>query len=325
MGRRKILIFTAVGSAVAYAIFGLAGSLPFFFLSRALGGACAASIATAQAYVADVTTPEQRGRGMAMIGAALGAGFVFGPALAGVTAGWWGIRAPFFIASGMSVVSAIWTTLAVVEPPRHRVSEKRVLGAMLDAFRVPALAFYIVIFFLVIYAFSHIEATFPLWNFDELGFDERANGKIFAYIGLVLMVVQVTATPRLIRRLGEKRVISIGTIMMGIGCGVVPLFVRNWIELMVACTLMGGGNGLVNPAVTAAVSRSAPAHRQGEMLGVAQAMASGARIAGPTVGTFLYGHAGRPWPYLTTAVLLLLVGVVVSATRAGRIGTPTEQ
>jgi DHA1 family tetracycline resistance protein-like MFS transporter len=323
MGRRPILIATSIGSAIAFTVFGLADSLWLLFVARAFAGACGASISTAQAYIADVTAPEERARGMALLGAGFGLGFTVGPALAGVTAHFLGVRAPFFLAAGLALANSMWTTFALPEPSKHVESRAAGLRSLADAFRIRALAFYLSVFFVVVYAFSHVEATFILWNHDELGFSEFENGLIFTWIGVVLTCVQAFGTRMLVNRLGEVRLIALGTFLMAGSSLLLPLIEHAGWHLVVIAAFMAAGNAFNTPSITSAISRSAPVERQGEMLGVAQSVGALARIAGPAAATFLYGHVGHSWPYLTTAALAFLASCAVIARRAANRGTPT--
>jgi MFS transporter, DHA1 family, tetracycline resistance protein len=324
IGRKPVIVGTALGAAVAYVVFGIAGELWILFLARAIGGACGANISTAQAYIADVTPPEQRARGMAIIGAGFGLGFTFGPALAGLGTHFWGVRAPFFIAAGLALLNALLAATILPEPERHQPSTPpgsrlRSLG---DAFRVPRLAFFMGIFFLVTYAFAQIEATFALWTHAELGFEEKQNGWMFTYIGLVLTLVQVGATRRLTARFGEVPLVIAGCAVLGVGALLLPGTGAWWV-LLGPVTCLAVGNALYSPSLMATLSKAAPPDRQGEMLGIAQSVGALGRIVGPATGGLLFDVAGHSWPFLTTGVLMLLAAALVSA--RGRPGRDTSK
>jgi DHA1 family tetracycline resistance protein-like MFS transporter len=323
VGRRPVLLASAAAGGVAYVVFGLADSLAMLFVARAIGGACAANISTAQAYIADVTTPENRARGMAIIGAGFGLGFTFGPALGGLGSHFLGDRAPFFIAAGLTVVNVVWMLVALAEPTEHRVTRRRDLRSYADAFRTPSLAFYLVAFMVLTFAFSNIESTFALFNHARLGFQERGNGYVFMYIGIVLTVVQGVGTRRLVARFGERRLIGAGTALQAAGAAILP-FVHSIPVLLAGTTLIACGNALTSPSMMSTISRAAPADRQGETLGVAQSMGAFGRILGPAAGGYLFDLSrSRSLPYVCAAALLLVLAV--SAGLAARTDTPTGQ
>lgn len=313
VGRRPIIIMTALAGSAAYVIFGLASSLWLLFVARAFAGICGANISTAQAYVADVTTKETRARGMGMIGAALGLGFTVGPALGGI-ATHWGRHAPFFIAAGLSLVNALWATIALPEPERHASRPARGLRTLADALRLPTLAFYVLLFLLVTYAFSNIETAYVLYTKDELGFSERLNGYMFTLIGVVLVLMQGGAVRPLTRRFGSERLIAAGTLITAAG-SVLLVFARVPWQILAPTAIIAAGTALYSPSLSTVISVSAPPERQGEFLGVSQSAGAIGRIAGPSLAGLIYQHAGHIWPFLTCAVLLGLASLVTSFAR----------
>jgi MFS transporter, DHA1 family, tetracycline resistance protein len=146
---------------------------------------------------------------------------------------------------------------------------------------------------------------------------------MFTYIGLVLTLVQGVGVRRLVPRLGEVRLIVIGTLMIAASSALIPLAVETWWALAIVSTFLAAGNAFNNPSIMSMISRAAPVERQGEMLGVAQSVGALGRIAGPAAGTYLYGHAGHGWPYATTSALVFGAAFVIIARRASRTGTST--
>ncbi|MBI4512030.1 MAG: MFS transporter [Deltaproteobacteria bacterium] len=323
VGRRRVIMVTAMGSVIAYVAYGLADSLWILFGARALGGLCAANISTAQAYIADVTTKETRARGMAIVGAGFGLGFVFGPAMSAMAAHHWGYRAPFFLAAGLAAINVAWAAIALPEPER-RGSTARSERSLSDAMAIPNLAFYLMVFLVVTLGFANVESTFALWTSHELGFAEKQNAYLFTFIGIVLTSVQLLATRRLSARYGDAKLIVAGTALLGVGAMLLPMSTAWW-QLLIPCALLASGNAVNSPSLMASISNSAPVDRQGEMLGVAQSVGAIGRIVGPGLGGFLFDHAGHAWPYRTAAVLMLGVSLAVTArSRRGR-DTPTAR
>ena len=322
VGRRPIIIATALGACVAYVVFGVAESLWLLFVARGFAGMCGANIATAQAYVADVTTPETRARGMGMIGAALGLGFTVGPAVGGLAAHFGGKHAPFFVAAALAALNAGWAFVALPEPERHASRPARGLGSYADALRLPHLGFYILLFLIVTFAFSNIETAYVLFTHDEFGFGERDNGLMFTLIGVVMVIMQSSVVRPLTRRYGSERLIAAGTFVTAIG-SVLLVQAQVWWHLLPATVLIAVGTSLYSPSLSTVISINAPAERQGEMLGVAQSAGAVARIAGPGGAGLIYQHAGHAWPFYTCALLLGLSSLATYARRSASRSTPT--
>ena len=324
VGRRPIIILTALGGAVAYVVFGFATSLWLLFVARGFAGICGANIATAQAYVADVTTPETRARGMGMIGAALGLGFTVGPAVGGLAAHWGGRHMPFFVAAGLSLANAVWAYVALPEPERHAGRPPRGLASYADALRMPQLGFFIGMFLLVTFAFSNIETAYVLYTHDEMGFSERDNGLMFTLIGVVLVIMQASVVRPLTRRYGSPRLIIAGTALTALGSALLML-AQVWWQLLPPTVIIAAGTALYSPSLSTVISVSAPAERQGEMLGVSQSAGAIARVAGPSSAGAIYQYAGHAWPFYTCTLLLGLASLAIASRRSANTGTPTAR
>jgi predicted MFS family arabinose efflux permease len=307
IGRRPVILISVFGTLVANALMAVAQGPVLLFVARGFAGLCGANLSTAQAYIADVTTAENRTRGMGMIGAAFGLGFVLGPALAGISSKHLGLAAPFWIASGLAALNLLWAAVALPEPPRHsatRPARRRRLTSLADAFRIPQLGPLLLIFFLVTFAFAGLEVTFSLWVArPPFLYDRQQVGLLFTYIGVVMSLVQGGLVGRLSRRLGEARLVHIATALLALGLLALPL-AHGLAALLVVILPITVGTGLNNPATSSLVSRLSPAERQGEMLGVSQSMGSMGRIFGPWVGTALFNHVGVNVPYRFSGAVL---------------------
>jgi MFS family permease len=303
IGRRPVLVMCALGGAVGYSILGIADSLWLLFVARAVGGACAASMATMQAYIADVTAPEQRTRGMALIGAGFGLGFIFGPAISFLFLHFVGVRAPYFVAASIALLNAGWIVLAIAEPKQHQSHTASRESRLVDILRQPRLAFLLAIFFLVTFGFASLEQTFSLFTHVRLGFEERENAVVFICVGVILTVVQLGFTRRLAASYGEGPLMITGTATVGAGAVLLTLVHTPW-DLALPILLIASGNALSSPSLMAAISRSAPPERQGATLGLAQSLSSTGRIFGPLGGTYLFAHVSSAAPYVAAAVLM---------------------
>ena len=311
IGRRPIILIGLFGSFASYLLFGLATSLTVLFIARILAGIAGANIATAQAYMADVTTPENRARGMGLVGAAFGLGFIFGPAIGGFLSRW-GYQAPFFFASALSLANfcAAWFVL----PESHRavgIEQQRLtrLQALRAASTRPGVPQLLLIYFVVIAAFSAFEATFALFSEERLGFDATTIGYVFAYVGVVLSIVQGGLVGRIARRAGERHIIPPAILTLAAGLALIPAAYGTPM-LLLATALLSLGMGFNNPSITALISRLSHADEQGSILGVSQSMASLARILGPVWGGYVYDRFGISTPFLGAAGLMMVAFII---------------
>jgi MFS transporter, DHA1 family, tetracycline resistance protein len=309
VGRRPVILVGLLGSAISYLTFGLAQSLPILFLSRILAGIAGANISTAQAYIADSTQPENRAKGMGLIGAAYGLGFTVGPAIGGILSQF-GFATPAFFAAALALAnfSAAWWLLPESRNPSEqtRRTERGLNWKRLRAgLQHPELGVFLILFFIATFAFANLEATFALMTARKFGFNARENGYLFAYIGVLITLVQGGLTGRLARRFGERRLISVGLFCMIFGLGLLP-YSLGLKSLLLVLAVLVGGHGSTNPSISSLISQAASSEDQGGMLGVAQSLASLARILGPIWGGFTFDALGFQYPYLTGGLFMAI-------------------
>jgi DHA1 family tetracycline resistance protein-like MFS transporter len=324
VGRRPVLLASLAASTLAYLWLGGATALWMLFAARAFAGACAGNIAAAQAYIADVTGPEQRARGMGLIGAAFGLGFIIGPALGGLIAGndpaTADIETPAWIAAGLSMVALCGALLLLPESlpagARDRTPGRSRIGAVGDVLHRPVLSRLILVFFLVILAFAGMESTFALWAMGEFGWGPRQVGYVFAYVGILSAVLQGGLIGRLARRFGEERLLLCGLTLIGAGLLVMTL-AHNLAVLVVAMTGLSLGMGLTQPSLNSLISRRAGGEEQGEVMGVSQSVASLSRVLGPFAAGFCFATFGRNAAFMWGAVLV--AGALLLALKLPRL------
>jgi DHA1 family tetracycline resistance protein-like MFS transporter len=305
-------------SALAYLWMGTATALWMLFAARAFAGACAGNIAAAQAYIADVTGPEDRAKGMGLIGAAFGLGFIIGPALGGLLAGDdpanANVALPAWVAAGLSLVALCG--VVVLLPESLRAEHRRIrptrsrLASVLGVLRRPILSRLILIFFLVILAFAGMESTFALWATEQFGWGPRQVGYVFAYVGMLSAILQGGLIGHLTRRFGEERLLLCGLGLIAAGLVILPL-ARGLALLGLSVSGLALGMGLVQPSINSLVSRSAGSKEQGEVLGVSQSVGSLSRVLGPAMAGFFFGQFGRHAAFFWGAAL---VGLALLAT-----------
>ena len=305
VGRRPIILLGLLGSCLSYLAFGMASTLTALFAARIFAGIAGANIPTAQAVVADLTTPENRAKGMGMVGAAFGLGFIFGPAIGGFLSRY-GYSVPAFFASGVSLANfaAAWFLLPETLKPEHRAIERvGRIDALRSALARPHLPLLLVIGFLVVAAFSAFESTFALFAERSYGFHASSIGYVFAFVGIVLVIVQGFLVGKVVKRIGEHHIVPASLAIVAIGLLMIPA-TQSVAALLVANGVMAVGMGFNNPSLMSLVSRYSAAEDQGGVMGLTQSLNSLARIVGPLWGGFAFDHLGIGMPYITSAAVM---------------------
>lgn len=359
-GRRPVLMLSVAGNAVAWTLFGLGaefeslfgvlGGVGVLFAARMVAGAMGGNVATAQAYIADVTPRERRAGALGLIGAAFGLGLVFGPALGGafasdpVVAAARGVlpgfvpatrfSLPSFAAAGLSACALAATWAFLPEPKRHREPGERggVIAGLLAAARSPNLRPYVATFLLASVAFSVVQVVFVPFAADYFGYDEAATALLLTYIGAIGVLNQAVVIGRLARRYGEAVLAVAGALGLVVALAALPftptldplLFPAvgpDWLTpalLALLCDLavLSVANGLLNVSLSTLVSAAAPADEQGVAFGVTQSAGSLGRTVGPPLMAALYVLAYWP-PFVVGAVLTVGVAALLAALARG--------
>lgn len=293
-GRRPILLISLLGTSLGFLILGFATTLTMLFVGRIIDGISGGNISTAQAYIADVTTKENRAKGMGLIGAAFGLGFVFGPAIGGVLSRW-GINVPFFFAGGLAFANTILLYFTLPEtvtkdhPARVSAATGRGWNQLIASLRNPRLGYVLTIYFLSIVAFSIMTATFSLFMMFRLGYDAFHNGWVFAFVGIISAGIQGGLIGKLVKRFGEPLLVIVGGLLFAASLFAIP-FVTAATGLVAILTIGAAtsiGQALSAPSLSSLASKSASAAEQGGVLGVMQSVASLARAVGPSLAAGL--------------------------------------
>ena len=293
-GRRPILLISLLGTSLGFLILGFASTLWMLFLGRIIDGISGGNISTAQAYIADVTTKENRAKGMGLIGAAFGLGFVFGPAIGGILSRW-GIAVPFLFAGGLAFANAILLyftlpeTVTADHPARVSAASGRGWKQLLEALGQRQLAFVLAIYFLSIVAFSIMTASFSLFMMFRLGYDAWHSGWIFAFVGAVSAIIQGGLIGTLVKRFGEPALVIAGGFLFSVSLFASPFVTAamGLVGILSVGALSSIGNALMAPSLSSLASKSASAAEQGSVLGVTQSVASVARAVGPSIAAVL--------------------------------------
>ena len=336
VGRRPVLVWSIAATAVCMASLGASlawgSSIAWVFAARILGGVATANLGTASAYIADVTSPEERTRGMSLIGIAFGLGFILGPGVGGRALARRGRGPPRKRAVLRGCVPQPRQP-RVGAPPRPRVAAARAprdhppeaphplnVAAMRDAFDVPGVALCVLVNFLVIASFTNLDQTFTFFCGDLFGIDERGTGYVLAFIGVTAALAQGAIVRPLSKRVDDVVLLRAGVALQAAavaGLGVAGrLGARP--ALYASGALLALGNGLTQPTTPAFISRRAPADRQGSALGTNQSFSSLARTVGPALGGWLYSNVGVRAPYgFASAGMLVALAMAMGLRKAG--------
>jgi MFS family permease len=359
IGRRPVLLISTAGFVVSYALFAVGSglthgptALAVILVSRVFSGICGANLTVAQAYIADLTPPKDRSRRMGLIGMAFGLGFIFGPAMAVGALLWLGLPGPGWFAAGICLFNLILASLYLGESlqPGTAASATPVepggrFGAWGTVLRRPLIGFLVVVYFLSTFAFTCFETTLGLliaqnYQFSRTTTDgEIAIAFLFAFCGLIGAFIQGGPIGRLVRDLGEGRLIALSLLLVGISLAPLPFFSGelraslsglwrdpevpwyrflgalftvggpSWLLLLAALAVLSIGSGLTRPPLFGLISMRTPAHEQGATLGVAQGAGALARIFGPIFASATYDWHPS-FPYLICAAIAFGAGIV---------------
>lgn len=324
-GRKPILLFGLGGNVISYIITGLVlsgvlQSVALLLIARALAGFFSANIGAAMAYISDVTPPKDRSKGMGIIGAAFGLGFVFGPFIGGVLAGKFDYGFPVFMSAGLSMLALILTFFFVNEslPKELRRSKsdissfnmkflKNGWNKLLKALKHPHVGFLILLYFIIMFSVANIYSTFQLYAESSDGFEFNIEevSYLFAFSGLIGALTQGVLIRPILRRFDERKVFIAACIIMGLGLGTIPFSNHHLTYLLVSITFMSFGNGLCLSIGLGLISKFTNPDEQGGILGLTQSLASLARFIGPSWGGFVYHFISFAAPFVTGGIVMM--------------------
>lgn len=324
-GRRPVMLVSIAGGVVSMLMLGLATTLWMVFAARFVNGFANANIATAHAYVADRVAPAKRAKYMGLMGAAIGLGFVFGPVIGGLLSTPDTPHLPFFLAAGLGAVNWVmaWRWLPESHRPQGRPapSQTRRVSTWALSRRVltgTPLGILALVNFTFFVTFSAMESTFALAAEAKFGWGARETGYLFTMIGVVIFVTQGVLVGRAVEKLGERGTLVLGLCILALGLTATGL------SSTVALLAVGGagiamGNGLINPSVSALVSRVSTAEEQGLGMGLKTSAAALGRVIGPVGAGFAFELISPGTPFVAGAVLLVLVCLPLTAWLRARI------
>jgi DHA1 family tetracycline resistance protein-like MFS transporter len=314
LGRRPVILISLTASCLGYFLFGIAHSLAILFLSRIIAGAGGANIGTAQAYIADTTTAENRAKGMGLIGAAFGMGFILGPPLSGILSsigtkhGLPGNLLPGMAAAGLSFCALLLALFVLGESKKPDMRVRTGIAPQFDRqvwreiARHAMLLAIMLGLFLTLLSVSGMETSVTLHARDRFHFRQIDLAYFFLFMGVIVAGIQGGLIGRLAKAVGERTLVSVGAASFTIGLGLVPTAysVR---MLYVVAFFIAIGQGLCYPSLTSLVTKATPSNEHGSMLGLASGIGSLARFVGPILSGFLYDLAQARGAFYGGAIL----------------------
>ena len=300
IGRKPVMMIGITGLCLSFLIQAMSTQLWMLFAARIIGGMLSsANMPTAMAYVADITTEENRGKGMGIIGAATGLGFVFGPAIGGVFSKI-NLSLPFYLASASSFITLILVLILLKETSGKKPVEKR--RSILQAFEGPASILFLMQL-LISLSLAGLEATFAYFAAKKAGMDSTQLGYVFMIMGFAGAIVQGGLVGRLTKKYGERLVIQGGIIVSVVGFALI-LFVDSFTTAAVYLTIFGIGNGVIRPSVSSLLTKTSTSGH-GSSTGLLSSFDSLGRIIGPPLGGWLFSMAAG-LPYISGVVISVI-------------------
>ncbi|MCL6587108.1 MAG: MFS transporter [Anoxybacillus sp.] len=299
-GRKPFLLLGIIGLTLSFFLFAIANTLSMLFVARILGGVLsAATMPTATAYVADVTSVEERGKGMGMIGAAIGLGFIFGPAIGGILSKN-DLHTPFWLAGCLSLVTALLVFVFLKESlPKEKRTYRARKRVVLSIWKEPVMFLYLLQWF-ISFSLAGLEATFAYYAAQRAGLHSTELGYIFMMMGLASAFVQGGLVGKLIRTFGEGKVIQLGIMLSALGFALI-LFIHDFWTAALYLSIFGVGNGVIRPCLSSLITKQA-ANDEGSAAGFLSSFDSLGRLVGPPI-------AG--WLFTLTASLPYVLGIVL--------------
>ncbi|HET54752.1 MAG TPA: MFS transporter [Ignavibacteria bacterium] len=314
IGRRPVIIVSLLFTVFSYILFSFSTTFFLLLLSRILGGFGGSNIGVAQAYIADVTSKEERSKGMGLIGAAFGLGFVFGPMIGGFLSEY-GYDIAGLGAAGFSFLAFLFAVFALPESNINRTKSKKFEIKLFDinftkeTLKKPVIGTMIILFFIIVFSMANIYGTFSLIAYKVYHFSDQQIGYLFGMIGIIGVIIQGGGIRYLSVKFSDRTLILMGTICMTIGLGMIP-YGQNFIGVAIIASVLAIGTGMLQPTILSLISQYSPDKEQGAILGLNQSASSFARVLGPLWGGFSYDFLGYEAPFLTGAFFTLLTFLI---------------
>lgn len=314
-GRKPVIVVCLLLNALGYIVFSFTHSYIMLLASRIIAGVGGSSIGVAQAYIADVTTRADRSKGMGLIGAAFGLGFVFGPLMGGLLSPL-GYAVTGYVAAGFSFMAFLSTIFFLPESLNKdamieaAASSQKIklfdLAAMKKILQKHDLAVLILLFFILTFSFANIYGTFALLGLKVYGFTDMQNGYMFGIIGLTSAIIQGGLIGRINKMMSKKKILIVASFIIMVTLALIP-YAGSFLGLAIVVIVLSYGTGTFQPTVLSLISEVTSEAEQGITLGLNQSLSSFARVLGPLWGGFAFEYLGYPFPFLTGAAFTFIM------------------
>lgn len=314
-GRKPVIVVCLFLNAMGYIVFSFTHSYILLLVSRVIAGIGGSSIGVAQAYIADITTRENRSKGMGLIGAAFGLGFVFGPLIGGLLSEF-GYAVTGYVAAGFSLIAFTLTILylpeslkksQIIEQTQNQLRRKIFdFAAMKKILQKPDLAILVLLFFILTFSFANIYGTFALLGLKVYGFTDMQNGYMFGIVGLTSAIVQGGLIGRINKVMSKKTILMVGSLLIMVALAMIP-YAGTFLGLAIVSIVLSCGTGTFQPTILSLISEVTSETEQGITLGMNQSLSSFARVLGPLWGGFAFEYLGYPFPFITGAIFTFVI------------------
>ena len=322
IGRRPVLLVSMLGTCASMTLLGFAATLKWLFIGRILAGICGANISTAYAYIAAITTEKDRAKGMGLIGASFGIGFILGPAVGGILSTH-GYGVPMLAAAGLSACNFVLAYFVLGEPlsrPEERAARREHRPGLTIVRQVisrRATGLPIVLFFLFTLAVAQMEMAFAIFLKHFYGYDARTAGYLLSMVGFIMALIQGGLIGKLSKRFGEYRLIMVGSLLCA--GGLLIFGMTSVISIAIGgLLLLALGHGVLHPSLSSLTSLGAGKSEKGLTMGVFHSASSLARVIGPPSAGFLYDHFSPRAPFVSGTILVAAVFLAVTTARPKR-------
>ncbi len=314
IGRRPVILFTQILTVLSYLLFSFSTSFLLLFISRILGGLGGSNIGVAQAYIADITSKEDRAKGMGIIGAAFGLGFVFGP-LIGAFLSEYGYAAAGYGSAMFTALAFIYTIFYLPESLKEKSTTQNYRFRIFDipfireVLSYPSVGILIALYSIIIFSIANIYGTFAILGYKVYHFTDKQNGMLFGISGVISAGIQAGLMKRISAKFSDKSIVIAASFIMMIGLAMFPYGI-NFIGVAIVISVFSIGSAILQPLLPSMISKYSPENKQGSILGVSQSFSAFARVLGPLWGGFSYDYLGYQFPFLTGASLTLVTIVL---------------
>ena len=314
VGRKPIIVLSLLITSSSYILFSFSNTFILLLISRMLAGLGGSNIGVAQAYIADVTTKEERSKGMGLIGAAFGLGFVFGPLIGGLISGF-GYEYAGYGSAAFSFMAFLFAIFFLPESNIVRQKDSKISFKLFDiseirsTFKIPQVGLLIMIFFIIIFSIANIYGTFAILGYKVYGFSDRENGYLFGVMGIVGTIIQGGLIKKLTKRFSDISLVRVGTIFMMLGLGFLP-YGDSFLSAVLIVIVLSVGTGLLQPMILSMISKYSPDNKQGAILGITQSFSALGRVLGPLWGGFAFDYIGYEFPFLTGALFTFITFMI---------------